>query len=141
MSNVVDPICGMTVSPDAAAGEFEQKGITHYFCSKGCLEKFKADPHRPLMPTLSGGEAKVALEPLTVSLESDEDDPELRDMTRRFWISLALTMPVFLLETVGMFLPLTAVVRPGVGSGIQFVFATIVVLWGGFPFFRRALAS
>src|SRR3954469_561920 len=46
VANVVDPVCGMTISPADAAGRIERDGQTYYFCSNGCLEKFKADPAR-----------------------------------------------------------------------------------------------
>ena len=46
----IDPVCGMTVSPNSAAGSFDHKGNTYHFCSQGCLEKFRADPERFLKP-------------------------------------------------------------------------------------------
>ena len=84
----------------------------------------------------------MALEPRTVSLDN-EDNPELIDMTRRFWISLVLTLPVFL---IGMsdFLPgrpLERVVSMQALGWIQAILATPVVLWGGWPFFVRAWQS
>src|SRR5713101_8704751 len=45
---VVDPVCGMSVSPSKAAGNYEYRGETYYFCSLGCREKFRADPDRYL---------------------------------------------------------------------------------------------
>jgi Cu+-exporting ATPase len=122
----------MTVMPERAAGRHEHAGTTYYFCSTGCLAKFRADPERylragavpePMSQRPAGASAPappagskvqwtcpmhpeivtdrpgscpicgMALEPLTVSLE-DEENPELRDMRRRFWISLTLTAPL-----------------------------------------------
>lgn len=81
----------------------------------------------------------MALEPETVSLD-DRPDPELIDMTRRFWISLALTLPIFILEMTshvfGMHL-----VPPQTANWISFALATPVVLWGGWPFFVRGRNS
>ncbi|MGD9727686.1 MAG: YHS domain-containing protein, partial [Nitrospiraceae bacterium] len=50
MGKHIDPVCGMTVEPESAAGSFGHEGMTYYFCSKGCLEKFKADPSKFLSP-------------------------------------------------------------------------------------------
>src|SRR2546423_15371294 len=47
---VIDPVCGMTISPEKAAGTHIHRGITYYFCNTGCLTKFKADPERYLRP-------------------------------------------------------------------------------------------
>ena len=76
-----------------------------------------------------------------ISLD-DKPDPEFIDMKRRFWISAALTLPVFILAMAEM-LPNFHDNRSAgqVSLWIQFVLATPVVLWGGFPFFERALAS
>ncbi len=155
----------MTVSPDTSAGSYQFEGNTYYFCSKGCLQKFTADPRSyldPEEPVVSARDdveytcpmhpeivqigpgscpiCGMALEPKTISLEGD-DNSELRDMTRRFYIAVALTLPIFVLETAGMLLPVETVIPPRIGSWIQFILGTIVVLWGGFPFFQRAWLS
>ncbi|HET6574013.1 MAG TPA: heavy metal translocating P-type ATPase [Fimbriiglobus sp.] len=84
----------------------------------------------------------MALEPMTPQA-GDADDPELRDMTRRFWVSAALTLPVFLLAM----LPMVPGVRlphwlmGSTGKWIELVLATPVVLWGGWPFFVRAVQA
>lgn len=83
----------------------------------------------------------MALEPNVVSLDTPEDTSELDDMKRRFWISLVITVPVFLLETLGMLLESDRLVSPTLNSWVQFVLGSAVVLWGGFPFFQRAWAS
>ena len=83
----------------------------------------------------------MALEPKTVSLE-DAPNPELVDMKRRFIVSAALTVPLFLLEMSSMLAPgLTAALSPRVQLLLQLVLATPVVLWGGWPFFQRGWTS
>ena len=81
----------------------------------------------------------MALEPRVVTLD-DEENPELKDMTRRFWVSTALTVPLVLL-VMGRFIPgLGAVERlmaSGAGPWLELVLGTPVVLWGGWPFFQR----
>ncbi len=162
----IDPVCGMTVNPETAAGKHDVDGKTYYFCSKGCLEKFKNDPESflrpqqkaaalpkdveytcPMHPQISQigpGSCPIcgmALEPRVVSLDAVEDNSELLSMSRRFWISVALSIPVFILASAGMFFSIERFVSPNISSWLQFVFGSIVVLWGGFPFFQRALAS
>jgi Cu+-exporting ATPase len=84
----------------------------------------------------------MALEPVTVSLE-EEENPELVDMTRRFWVSLALAAPVFFLAMSDMIPgePVQRLLGTGVVAWLQFALATPVVLWGGLPFFQRAWIS
>lgn len=80
----------------------------------------------------------MALEPRTV-VASEESNPELSDMTRRFWISVALTIPLLILGmTAGMW---RSDISPGVAAWIQLALATPVVLWAGWPFFERGWAS
>jgi Cu+-exporting ATPase len=165
---VTDPVCGMTVDPARAAGSAEHAGRTYYFCSTHCLHKFKADPARfmagtatpPAKPAAEGAlytcpmhpevvsdhpgscpKCGMALEPRTVSLE-EGPNPELVDMSRRFWVGLALSMPVFLLAMADML--------PGrplhwldmrLVNWVQLALATPVVLWSGWPFVARAWAS
>jgi Cu+-exporting ATPase len=89
----------------------------------------------------------MALEPKEITLD-DTPDPEYMDMKRRFWISLPLTIPVFILAMAEMFIDFNALVpswphgrAAQVSLWIQFILATPVVLWGGWPFFERAWAS
>jgi Cu+-exporting ATPase len=84
----------------------------------------------------------MALEPRVVTLE-EEGNPELKDMTRRFWFSLALTVPVFLTAMSEMIpgQPLQHALSPRLWIWLQLVLATPVVLWGGWPFFKRGWAS
>ncbi len=84
----------------------------------------------------------MRLEPKTVTLQDDEDDSELRDMTLRFWIGLVFTLPVFAMamgEMVGI--PLSRWIAPSVSGWLQLVLATPVVLWAGWPFFERGWRS
>ena len=133
VQDVVDPVCGMTISPADSVGEVEHRGHTYYFCNDSCLERFKADPqsfvgpgggHTPVSHETTDPEAEytcpmhpeirqkgpgscpicgMALEPVHVSLE-EQPNEELEDMTRRFRWSLALTVPIFLVMIDG-FLP------------------------------------
>jgi len=182
---VKDPVCGMVVVPETAAGSVDHDGRTYYFCSRHCIERFRDDPARflaqeapvpahvvtlgavsqppaPVSQTRPAGATYtcpmhpeivsdrpgscpicgMALEPRTVSEDADVD-PELTDMSRRFWISLVLTIPLLLLSMAEM---VPGRVFPGVPTGralvwIQLALATPVVVWGGFPFFERGWAS
>ena len=83
----------------------------------------------------------MALEPMTVTAEQP-GNPELADFTRRFWIGLVLGLPVFLLEMSGhVGLPIDDLIAPELSQWIQGVLATPVVLYCGFPFFRRGWTS
>ncbi len=198
----LDPVCGMTVDPDHAAGSSTYRGQTIYFCGLHCKKKFDANPAAyggdaqpavaaaadnyvcPMDPEVrqdhpgacpkcgmalepemvSAPAAKVewtcpmhpevvrdapgscpicgmALEPRTVQIE--EDNPELRDMSRRFWISVALTAPLVAFAMLrhlpggGMF---PHALMPW-ASWIELTLAAPVVLWCGWPFFERAWSS
>jgi P-type Cu+ transporter len=82
----------------------------------------------------------MALEPMTPTADSGPN-PELADMTRRFWVGVALASPVLLLEMGRHFLGVDRIVPPTWNPWIQFVLATPVVLWAGFPFFERGYQS
>ena len=157
----------MTIAPEDSVGQIEHQGHTYYFCNESCLEQFRDDPERFLNPDarpapVAAGAAEwtcpmhpeivrtepgscpicgMALEPRTISLE-DEPNPELDDMTRRFQVSVALTVPVFLLA-MSEFLPgsLGRLVPPSALAWVQLALATPVVLWGGWPFFVRGWHS
>ena len=171
LAKVLDPVCGMTVDPAKSAGRFDYGGRTYYFCGKGCLERFKADPGKFVKPADSHAtpaeaadtEAEytcpmhpeirqkgpgacpicgMALEPVTVSLD-DRPNEELEDMTRRFRWSLVLTLPI-LAFMVSEFLPgqpLHRLLAPWTLNWLELALATPVVLWGGWPFFVRGWAS
>jgi Cu+-exporting ATPase len=169
----VDPVCGMTVQQATAAGSYEFQGKTYYFCAASCLTKFRAEPNYYLTPpdqraprvtpVPSGGvveyicpmdpevlETKpgacricgMALEPKVVSL-NDEGNPELEDMTRRFWLCLVPSILVMLSAMVEM-VPGFSFPEALTGSTrnwVQWLLATPVVLWGGWPFFKRGWIS
>jgi len=161
-----DPVCGMSVDPHTAEHRSEHSGKTWYFCSSGCQSKFEGDPEKylseksePAEPVAPGtmytcpmhpeirqqgpGDCPIcgmALEPEEVSLD-DGPSEELTDMTRRFWIGLALALPVFLLEMGGHLTGLDHIVSPQISNWIQLVLATPVVVWCGAPFFVRGWKS
>ena len=78
----------------------------------------------------------MALEPRVVTRE-EKANPELTDMTRRFWVGLALALPVVVLEMGGHLAGLHRLIPPQVSGWLQLVLATPVVLWAGWPFFVR----
>jgi heavy metal translocating P-type ATPase len=83
----------------------------------------------------------MALEPVTVTADS-RPSPELADMTRRLWVAVALSVPVFVLGMGGDLIPaIHEIVSPRVSAWIQLVLATPVVLWAGWPFFERGWTS
>jgi Cu+-exporting ATPase len=206
----IDPVCGMKVQLEKAAGSTRYGGKLWYFCSKGCLAKFEADPgtydgsrpkeavaqaKSPMAAAVRGGylcpmhpEVRsdkpgdcpkcgmalepaelgqvgtvrytcpmhpeivrdgpgdcpicgMALEPMTAVAETA--NPELEAMTRRFWVGSVLTLP--LLGVMVADLPpghrLEGVRASGVLGWGEFVLATVVVLWSGWPFFVRGWAS
>nr|MDQ3374900.1 heavy metal translocating P-type ATPase [Acidobacteriota bacterium] len=163
----IDPVCGMRVAPESSAGTYEYGGETFYFCSAGCLNKFRQNPKAfleekqeekleaesqgveytcPMHPEIlqigpgTCPKCGMALEPKVLSLD-DAPDPEYVDMKRRFWISAVLTVPIFALAMAEMLPNFNALFSPKTSLWIQFVLATPVVLWGGFPFFVRGWQS
>ena len=163
---VKDPVCGMDVDPHTTQYRADHAGRTYYFCSAGCRKKFVAEPARYLDPKESQREAVapdaiytcpmhpevrqvgpgscpicgMALEPVDVTAEQGPN-PELVDMTRRFWIALVLTIPVFALEMGQHLMGLGHLVGQSTSNWIQLVLATPVVLWAGAPFFARGWQS
>jgi Cu+-exporting ATPase len=182
---MLDPVCRMTVDPESAAGSFEHKGETYYFCSAHCLHKFRGAPEQflsqsskspPNHPVLIKGTntphssaatptraaeytcpmhpeivrdgpgncpiCGMALEPRTVTL-ADEENHELKDMRRRFWVSVVFTIPLFVIGMSDLIpgAPLQRSVPPAVLPWLQFILASPVVFWGGCPFFVRAWQS
>ncbi len=161
-----DPVCGMSVDPHTAEHRSEHAGKTWYFCSSGCKSKFNDNPDKylgdksekaeqvapgtmytcPMHPEIrqqGPGDCPICgmgLEPEEVSLD-DGPSEELTDMTRRFWIGLALALPVFLLEMGGHLTGLDHIVSPQISNWIQLVLATPVVVWCGAPFFVRGWKS
>jgi Cu+-exporting ATPase len=201
-TDIKDPVCGMTVSPDSRLRHVHE-GHTYLFCSTKCLAKFQASPAdylnpRPTKPVIArkgvmyicpmdpeirqpvpGSCPKcgmalepespvamgaveytcpmhpeivrnepgacpicgMALEPRTVI--ASEENPELDNMTRRFWISTILAVPVFVMAMAADmwmgFVP--QMISFTHLQLVEFLLATPVVLWGGWPFFQRGWAS
>jgi len=161
-----DPVCGMSVDPHTARHTATHAGRPYYFCSARCRERFIADPGRYLAPEEARAEpvpegtiytcpmhpeirqigpgacpiCGMALEPEVASSDTGPN-PELVDMTRRFWIGLALTLPVFVLEMGGHLFDLHMLIGTQVSNWVQLVLATPVVLWAGWPFLARGWAS
>lgn len=125
------PKCGMALEPMTLHSSVTD---LEYICPM----------HPEIVSTLPGTCPKcgMALESRTITRE-DEVNPELSDMTRRFWISLTLTMPVFILAMAEMIpgMPLIDRLSPRVMLWLQFLLASPVVLWGGWPFFQRGWMS
>ena len=155
----------MSVDPATSKHRHEYDGETFHFCSDGCRTKFAADPAKYLEkkqppPAMPAGTiytcpmhpeirqegpgtcpiCGMALEPDVVSLD-DAPNPELADMTRRFWIGALLSVPVVVLEMGGHLVGGHGLIEPTLSNWIQFVFATPVVLWAGWPFFVRGWQS
>ncbi len=160
-----DPVCGMKAAANPEKSALHD-GQTYYFCGKGCVEKFNADPMRYLDPVrkaeptgpldaiytcpmdpeiqqVGPGTCPIcgmALEPMLATLE--EDTSELDDMTRRFWYSLALSLPLLLLamgELIGV--DFNAMLGHSSNAWLQGLLATPVVLWFGLPFLERGAQS
>ena len=164
-ATVKDPVCGMSVDPTATAHRASHDGQDYFFCSAGCRTKFIGDPMRYLNPRVEAEPAVpgaiytcpmhpeirqegpgscpicgMALEPETVTAEAPPNH-ELIDFTRRFWVGLVLTLPVFALEMGGHLANLHMFIPGQMSNWIQFALATPVVLWCGWPFFERGWTS
>ncbi len=161
-----DPVCGMDVDRRNAKHSADYGGHTYYFCSQGCKTKFAASPtsyvaakSKPPAPAPEGaiytcpmhpeirqtgpGNCPIcgmALEPDVASADTGPN-PELAGMTRRFWIALALSLPVVVLEMGGHLFNLDMLISRMTSNWVQFVLATPVVLWAGWPFFERGARS
>lgn len=165
---LTDPVCGMQVTTDSAH-QFHFSGHDYYFCSAGCKTRFAQAPSKflnkseqqlvpadenaiytcPMHPEVRQKgpgicpDCGMALEPEMPSIVDDEqENPELVDFRRRFWLSLPFTAIVFVLAMFGH----------GVAGGepwlhnatqnwIELLLTTPVVLWAGQPFFQRAVQS
>ena len=163
-TTVKDPVCAMDVDSHRSPHRHELRGRTYHFCSAGCRTKFAADPDRylddrapapvrpdaiytcPMHPEvrqIGPGSCPIcgmALEPLDATVETGPN-PELADMTRRFWIGLVLTLPVLALEMGGHLADRHMFLGQRAGNWLQLVLGTPVVLWVGWPFFERGWAS
>src|SRR5438309_7034375 len=182
-----DPVCGMMVVPEKAAGKIERAGKTYYFCSKSCAERFSQDPGKFLATSRTGGMehrpapagpgaiedtaaaasraapdqkevrytcpmhpqvvqvgpgicpiCAMALEPMDIFAEV-EADPEYHAMLLRFWVSAGLSLPVLVFSMIGESFDVHLL--PNIRNAVEFLLATPVVLWGGWPFFNRFWSS
>src|SRR3989442_6937311 len=118
----IDPVCGMTVDPARAAGTVEHGGKKYFFCSKHCVSRFRADPEKyaaepnaepahaaeytcPMHPEIvqigpgSCPKCGMALVPVA---GAEEDNAELRDLTRRLWVSAVLSAPLLFIAMAPM---------------------------------------
>ena len=153
-----DPICGMRVAPDTPH-RATRDGQTYLFCGPGCLRKFEAFPaERPDAPSPAGrwtcpmhpqivrdgpGACPLcgmALEPMGAA---PEDDSELRDMSRRLWVSVLLVVPLLILDMGGMLMgrPGGLIAAPRALSLLELLLATPVCVWAAWPFYVRAVDS
>ncbi len=162
----IDPVCGMKVPVGVGKPSAIEEGKAVHFCSEGCRAKFVAHPEAyrhgasakavsaaaagtiwtcPMHPQIrrdGPGACPIcgmALEPLEPSLEEGQN-PELVDMTRRFWVGAVLSAPLFLLA-MGSEIFGWKLVAVDVLPWVQLALATPVVLWAGWPFFERFWAS
>jgi len=124
------PECGMALEP---AGPPQLLTRTQYVCPM----------HPEVVQDRPGNCPKcgMTLEPRTV--EAEEDDSELRDMSRRFWVSALLAVPVFLSAMTAELWPqqVAAIIDPKLRQWLELILATPAVLWGGWPFYVRAVRS
>ncbi|WP_432822360.1 heavy metal translocating P-type ATPase [Trichloromonas sp.] len=165
-----DPVCGMDVDLHKAKAQTIHQGKDYFFCSEKCLVKFQDNPEfylraqqaaagsasaadsreftcpmHPEVIEIGPGDCPkcgMALEPREIS-GSEKENSEYKSMVRRFWISLGLSVPVFLLAMSEM-IPgpfVESVLSRKTQTWLQFLLATPVVLWGGWPFFVRGYKS
>jgi P-type Cu+ transporter len=169
----IDPVCGMQVDPSTAAAHVTHENQEFSFCSESCRDKFVADPAKyarpregdpgltptktmpakteytcPMHPEIvrsAPGACPIcgmALEPRIVTLGEDEN-LELRDMSRRFLVSAVLTAPILFLAMAEMIPggPVEHLLSARTVIWLELILATPVVLWGGWPFFERGWQS
>ncbi len=166
---MIDPVCGMEVKAEDAAGSYEYQGQQYYFCNESCLEQFQDNPKNFLSPTSERSsplgdprsiytcpmdpevrqigpgacpKCGMALEPLTVTRD-EETNPELHLMALRFGICAVLTAPLLVMAMSAMAgsAAFANFLTPRRASWIEMLLATPVVLWGGWPFFQRGWKS
>ena len=165
-----DPVCGMETGDDSPH-RARHDGIEYRFCNGGCLAKFQAEPERYSRGGTAGRDSKtttaqytcpmhpeivrdgpgvcplcgMALEPRTVDAVAEEISPELRDMTRRFWLATFFTVPLLVIA-MGVYIPaveglLSSLMSMQTRIWLEFGLATPVCLWSAWPFYVRAVQS
>ena len=163
---LVDPVCSMSVTEESEHHHVHE-GSDYYFCSSGCRQQFADNPDKYLSPvedhTSSHTDSAIYTCPMHPEVEqqgpgscpkcgmaleakaitAEENNDELIDMTRRFWISTALAFPVFILAMTADMAPslLPEALSMQTVQWLEFVLATPVVIWGGWPFFVRGIQS
>lgn len=167
-SEVTDPVCGMKIDSENAAEVIDYQSHKYHFCSSSCAQKFKGNPKQylepiedrpvpfapkdanytcPMHPEVqqvgpgSCPKCGMALEPMDSSVE--QDDGELRDMTRRFIISAVFTLPL-LFVAMGNLLPgqpVDKLMGHTTARWSELFLATPVILYCAWPFFVRAISS
>jgi P-type Cu+ transporter len=163
-----DPVCGMQVDVASAKYRHTYEGKEYYFCSAHCLQKFRADPKRyveppqkaapppasvqdviytcpmhPQIRQIGPGHCPIcgmALEPESPAVQTGPN-PELADMVRRFWIGLALTLPVVILAMAPHLPGLESLAHTRWNQWAQLVLSAPVILYCGWPFFVRGVHS
>ncbi len=168
---VKDPVCGMDVDPNDAAGSTKHEGQEYHFCSTHCLKAFKKDqakyinkepkisnnqvvsndavytcPMHPEIKQVGPGSCPfcgMALEPIEVSLSDEESNPELIDFTHRLKWSVGFSIPLLFIS-MGEMIPGVSfheILPNSMVNWIQLFLATPVVIWAGFPIFHRGWFS
>jgi Cu+-exporting ATPase len=162
-----DPVCGMMVDPHAGKPSERFRGHAYFFCSEGCRKKFAADPTRyldktgepaplpagtlytcPMHPQIvqeGPGHCPICgmtLEPMG-ALPEDTDNPELIDFTRRLWVAAPLALALLAMDMgAHVFgVDLLPFLSPQVQAWLKLALAIPAVLWCGWPFFERGIAS
>jgi P-type Cu+ transporter len=162
---ITDPVCGMVIDPAKASETITVDGQEYYFCSDKCAGKFRADPQAylspkepedvdsdaiytcPMHPEVrqvgpgSCPKCGMNLEPVDATVE--QDDSELRDMTKRFWISVVFTLPLLVIS-MGNLLPgqpIDKIMGHTTARWSELALATPVILYCAWPFFVRAVDS
>ena len=161
-SQAVDPVCGMKVDP-ASAGMHEHVGIKYYFCSGHCLAQFRKAPERylgksepaPVQEAPAGTQYTCPMHPEIVQIgpgscpkcgmalvpivgTGEADDSELRDLTQRLWVGIALSIPLVILAMapmIGFHEPFG--LAPRARGWMEFALGTPVVLWVGWPILHK----
>jgi P-type Cu+ transporter len=162
-----DPVCGMKIEPEKASETITVDGQPYYFCSAKCADKFRVDPQHyisppdepevvapagaiytcPMHPEIrqngpgSCPKCGMNLEPVDAGVE--QDDSELRDMTRRFIVSVVFTLPLLVIS-MGNLLPdqpIDKIMGHATARWSELILATPVILYCAWPFFVRAVAS
>ena len=167
-----DPVCGMIVDPARAAGSFTFEQVKYFFCGTTCLKRFEAEPKKfvhptpqqPLAPAVKTSKdtdytcpmhpqisqpgpgacpiCGMALEPRVVS-GTEDANPELEDMSRRFWVSVMFSVPTLFLAMSDLLpgMPVQRVLSERTIVYLELILATPAVLWCGWPLLQRGWMS